>query len=92
MKKFLYLVSPFILAVILVSGTVLFACSNKETKKDDFLGTTKIKEEKPKTKIHLIDDGGCTSYQIIEVDGHQYLCNNVKGGLVHLESCPCKTK
>ncbi len=30
-----------------------------------------------------------SSYQIIEVDGHQYI-SRYSGGIVHLESCPCK--
>ncbi|MFA5207464.1 MAG: hypothetical protein WC428_02290 [Candidatus Paceibacterota bacterium] len=88
--KFLFNVTPFIVAVIF--ALTLFACSKKEPKKDDFFGTTKTEEEKPKSRITIIDGGAWTSYQIIEVDGHQYLCNNVKGGLVHLESCPCKKK
>lgn len=29
-------------------------------------------------------------YEIIKVEGHLYLCNQ-KGGIVHMESCPCKT-
>ena len=91
MKKFLNIIAPFVFMLTL--NTLLLACSvRKEEPKDDFLGTTKTEEEKPKSRITIIDGGAWTSYQIIEVDGHQYLCNNVKGGLVHLESCPCKTK
>lgn len=28
---------------------------------------------------------------VVDVDGHKYLCSS-KGGIVHLESCPCKKK
>jgi hypothetical protein len=80
-----------VLETILIIG-----CIRKvEPKKDDFLGTTTEepkKEEKQKTKIHIIDDGGWTQYQIVEVDGHLYLCNAAHGGIAHLESCPCKSK
>jgi len=70
---------------------LLTACTRKIEKKDDFLGTPTEKVEKPE-RIKIIDTGGWTQYQIVEVDGHQYLCNAAHGGMVHLESCPCKTK
>ena len=76
---------------VVLALVTLFACVRKEEKKDDFLGTPTEKVEKPE-RIKIIDDGGWTAYQIVEVDGHLYLCNNVHGGMVHLESCPCKTK
>jgi hypothetical protein len=70
---------------------LLTACSREVEKKDDFLGTQSEKVET--TRIHVVDNGSTwSSFQIIEVDGHQYLCNTLKGGIVHLESCPCKKK
>lgn len=74
----------------------IISCSKAKEKNDNFLnvsiGTSDTQTEKKETRIHVIDDGGWTWYQIVEVDGHQYLSNNTKGGMVHLESCPCKTK
>jgi hypothetical protein len=34
---------------------------------------------------------GNVSYTILEVDGHLYL-SQFRGGIIHLESCPCKNK
>ena len=66
---------------------MLSACSVRvESDKKD-----KEETEIP-TGITVVDDGGWTYYQIIDVHGHQYLSNNIKGGLVHLESCKCKSK
>jgi len=70
---------------------LLFGCIKKIEPKDDFLGTTKTEEKKPE-RIQIVDDGRWTQYQIVEVDGHLYLCNAAHGGIVHLESCPCKKK
>jgi hypothetical protein len=35
---------------------------------------------------------GKTYYEIVEVGGHQYLSNSLKGGMIHMESCKCKTQ
>ena len=70
---------------------LLASCTRKEEpKKDDFLGTPAEKVETP-ARIKVIESLAWTSYQILEVDGHEYLANNT-GGMVHLESCPCKSK
>lgn len=86
----------FFIFIIALEMILVIACSvKKEEPKDDFLGTKTEepkKKEEPKTRIHVIDYGVWSYYQIIEVDGHEYLCNNVKGGIIHLESCPCKKK
>jgi hypothetical protein len=78
----------------LLALVIMFACVRKEEPvKDDFLGTTKTEETKPETRIHIIDNGNTwDNFQILEVDGHQYLSNSAHGGFVHLESCPCKSK
>ena len=76
--------------LVLLALVTLFACARKEEpKKDDFLGTT---EEKGQPRIKVIEGSGFTTWQILEVDGHLYLANGQHGGIVHLESCPCKTK
>lgn len=77
--------------LVLVALVTLFACVRKEEpKKDNFLGTTEEKEQT--SRINVIEGGGFTTWQILEVDGHQYLANGQHGGFIHLESCPCKTK
>jgi hypothetical protein len=91
MKKYK---ADFIFGLLVIILIAQIACVRKvEKPKDDFLGTTQTEEpKKEETRIHVIDSGGTFSvYQIVEVDGHQYLCN-YKGGMVHLESCPCKKK
>lgn len=47
-------------------------------------------EEQKAEKIELVYSSQHYYYEIIKVDGHLYLCNQ-KGGIVHMESCPCKT-
>jgi hypothetical protein len=42
-------------------------------------------------RIHVIEGNSFTLYRLIEVDGHEYLSAN-DGGIVHLESCPCKNR
>jgi hypothetical protein len=44
--------------------------------------------EKP-SRITTVTDCGLCSYRIINVDGHEYLTYD-QGGIIHLESCPCK--
>jgi hypothetical protein len=90
MKKVLFVVLIMVLETMLIIGCI----RKEEPKKDDFLGTAKTEEpKKPESRIKIIDSGGAwSSYQIIEVDGHQYLSNVSRGGIVHLESCPCKNK
>jgi hypothetical protein len=89
MKKFLNIIAPF--AFMLILNTVCLACSmrKEESKKDDFLNTVKTEEPKD-SRIKIIEGSQWTLYQIVEVDGHQYLCNAAHGGMIHLESCPCK--
>ena len=64
-------------------------------RKDEFINSkTEDVEETTHTRVHLIDNGGSgwTYIRIYEVDGHEYLVNVSHGGMLHLESCPCKTK
>jgi len=78
--------------VLFVMLFALVSCAKKEEpKKDDFLGTTEETEVPSRIKV-LEGTAGWTTWQILEVDGHQYLANGNHGGFIHLESCPCKTK
>lgn len=79
----------FAMIVILLSS-----CSRKKIEpKDDFLTVheTPTKTE-TSARIKIIEGSQWTFYQIVEVDGHQYLANGNHGGFIHLESCPCKSK
>jgi hypothetical protein len=79
--------------LVILALVTLFACAKKEEKKDDFLGTPEQEkvEEPSRIKVIAVESGFTGTHEILEVDGHQYL-SNYHGGLVHLESCPCKTK
>jgi uncharacterized protein YcfL len=48
-------------------------------------------ESEAPSRIHVIESSFAASTHIVEVDGHEYLVN-YHGGIVHLESCPCKNK
>lgn len=51
------------------------------------------KKEEPPKRIRIIETATfISSYEIIEVDGHQYLTIANHGGIIHLESCPCKNR
>lgn len=52
--------------------------------------TTTREYDTPK-RINIIEGSSFTLFMIVEVDGHQYL-SRTDAGIVHLESCPCKTK
>ena len=78
--------------VLFVMLFALLSCAKKEEKKDDFLGTPEPKKVEQPSRINVIEGGGWSTFMIVEVDGHLYLCNSAHGGIVHLESCPCKTK
>lgn len=68
------------LIFIILFVLTLISCKNKnEYDKND------------SKRIHQIEWHFSTSIYIIEVDGHEYLCN-YHGGIIHLESCPCKNK
>ena len=77
------------LTFIILFVITLVSCesrhSNSITKE---LSTNK---EEITTRIHVIEGTSFTRYRILEVDGHEYL-SGYEGGIVHLESCPCKNK
>lgn len=90
----------------LISGIFIFviviftSCSKKEEpKKPYFLAVPEIKAPEEPQRIKLIyhnsnkyySNNLNSTYEIIEVDGHLYL-SMYQGGIIHLESCPCKTK
>ena len=39
----------------------------------------------------IIRESNFDGVYIYRVDGHEYICN-VRGGIIHSESCPCKEK
>lgn len=84
MKKLLMLFA------VIIALTACESKSGKLSKHDDFLNPPKEEIETP-SRIRIIESLPWSYYQIVEVDGHQYL-SSMKGGIVHLESCPCKTK
>ena len=69
---------------------MLSACSVRE---EDSKKKVSEPIETP-SRIKIIDYGtnSWRYFEIIEVDGHEYLCNTSHGGIIHLESCPCKSK
>jgi hypothetical protein len=83
--------------------TLFLACSHEETiQRKDGRKTAQSRQtkEQPEPRIKVVEsiehDCGCNDnhatfhrYQILEIDGHQYLANS-GGGIVHLESCQCK--
>jgi hypothetical protein len=73
-----------LLVVVFITFFVftLFSCKYKETQK--------IENVVPE-RIHVIEGNGFTMYRLVEVDGHEYL-SATDGGIVHLESCPCKNR
>ncbi|MFA5366302.1 MAG: hypothetical protein WC333_00065 [Dehalococcoidia bacterium] len=97
-----------IIALAIVSGGIVVSCSQEENTRDDARGKQKKEfpkykiEEQPESRIKVVEsidrDCGCNNnnatfhhYQVLEMDGHLYLANS-GGGIVHLESCPCKIK
>jgi len=84
MKKTINEISFWLSAMIFAALMVIAAsCSNPPKDADG--------NELP-SRIHVIEGSSMTLYQIIEVDGHEYLTNPNHGGFIHLESCPCKNK
>jgi hypothetical protein len=63
---------------------------NRQNEKESGPATVETTVEKP-PRIRTVTDCGFCSYRIINVDGHEYLSYD-QGGIIHLESCPCKTR
>lgn len=78
------------LFVVMLALTACESKSGKLSHKDKYLNSETETPDKPK-RIHTIESNFSTSTYIVEVDGHEYLVN-YHGGIVHLETCPCKTK
>jgi len=83
MKKLLVFIVFFIF--------VLFSCMNSENKNIESEDQNVETTVKLTQRIHVIEGNSFTLYRLIEVDGHEYLSAN-DGGIVHLESCPCKNR
>ena len=47
--------------------------------------STYVKEVEPPKRVKVLEQG---HYDIIEVDGCQYISNDFYGGVTHLETCP----
>ena len=83
MKKLLVFIVFFIF--------VLFSCMHSENKNIESEDQNVETTVKLTQRIHVIEGNSFTLYRLIEVDGHEYLSAN-DGGIVHLESCPCKNR
>lgn len=73
------------LTFIVILMAALVSCKNLETNESADKYSSRVK------LIEGFDKVVYYNYQIIEVDGHEYLAAS-RGGIVHLESCPCKNK
>lgn len=68
--------------VSIFCGLIFSKCTKNSTK------TNEVVIEK---RIKMIERSGVNvHYQIIEIDGHQYVSTS-NGGILHLESCKCKS-
>jgi len=83
MKKLLVFIVFFIF--------VLFSCMNSENKNIESEDQNVETTVKLTQRIHVIEGNSFTLFQLVEVDGHEYLSTN-DGGIVHLESCSCKNR
>lgn len=70
----------FITFTFLLSLTFLSSCGNP-----------KIKQISPEIKMKILGRWLGGGYELFELDHHIYL-SRINGGIIHLESCPCKNK
>jgi hypothetical protein len=84
MKKALNEISFWLSAMIFAALMVLAASCSSNPPKD-------AEGNELPSRIHVIEGSSMTLYQIVEVDGHEYI-SRYEGGITHLESCPCKSK
>lgn len=77
------------LLVFLMIMFMLAACESKSGKLSHYKNRQPVEKPEPRIKNVYSEYGTNGSYEIIKVDGHLYL-NSYRGGLVHMESCPCK--
>lgn len=82
MKK-IWLSARILVTVAFLATIPLNSC----VKVDDTNNNKSEKKERIKSKDNVVLHG--SRYVILDVDGHQYLCNS-DGGMIHLESCSCK--
>ena len=47
--------------------------------------STDVKKSETTKRVKLLEDG---HYDIIQVDGCQYISNDIYGGITHLVTCP----
>jgi hypothetical protein len=87
--------------IVLITGAGVFAYIHNANKKKVNDPTTRAvienegRELKETSRIKEIesnyDVSVNTTFTILEVDGHLYL-SQFRGGIIHMESCPCKNK
>jgi hypothetical protein len=87
-------IATLIAIMFLCGGIIVTSCAQQDNGRQSQRNHHEEnyqKEVKTEDRIKIIEGCGCGSkpYEIVEVDGHQYLCN-IHGGITHLESCPCK--
>ena len=82
MKKLLMLFAMII---------ALTACESKSGKLSHYENYKSTEKSEPRIKSVYHETGVNGSHEILEVEGHLYL-SNYHGGIVHMGSCPCKTK
>jgi hypothetical protein len=100
MKNLIQIIWHYFWIGIFIFASTL-SCTHENTRENARKSAqNKQIKEQPKSRINVIEsiDYNCGSnnkyrtfhrYQILEIDGHLYLTNS-SGGIVHLESCPCK--
>jgi hypothetical protein len=77
------------LLVLLAVMLMLTACESKSGKLSHYENRQPVVTPEVRIKRVYQEFGANGSYEIIEVDSHLYL-NCYRGGIVHMESCPCK--
>ena len=73
-----------VLVIITIGMCCLISCSSDYSETHSAVSESRIVE----VGYRIIDG---VVYRIMKVDSHLYFCNGDKGGVVHMESCPCRT-
>ena len=74
--------------IVILMLVLLASCANEPKEKKH---TRDESETNVITVIKVNMDDTRYYYEIVEVEGHRYLSCSA-GGLIHMESCPCKSK
>jgi hypothetical protein len=73
-----------IIGFLMMTIIPLNSCAKAENTKDN--SSTEKVERITASDVTILNG---YRYSILHVDGHEYLSNS-NGGMIHLESCPCK--